>query len=224
MTDMAELGKRKQPLNLAIVHVDAEAFIANFLGWLEITAFIRALRAGEAAVPADGATPKLTAQQLKGGGAADVGADALFAFCMTAALKGDKTAVDRVESGLADSLGQEFPGSFALWNFRGTIEAPVTLEDFVGQAGKKMLTGDKPPPPMRAKENWSAGLRFFEKARKSNFVREISILWRSGTANAGRRRWRRKWPSSTTSRTAFRSCARSWRKHAMMSPSSPICC
>ncbi len=38
---------------------------------------------------------------------------------------------------------------------------------------EKMLAGGKPPPPMRAKENWSAGLRFFEKARKSNFVREI---------------------------------------------------
>ena len=29
MTDMAELKKRKVPLNLAIVHVDPEAFIAN---------------------------------------------------------------------------------------------------------------------------------------------------------------------------------------------------
>ena len=36
-----------------------------------------------------------------------------------------------------------------------------------------MLIGDKPPPPLRAKENWNAGLRFFEKARKSNFVHEI---------------------------------------------------
>jgi hypothetical protein len=36
-----------------------------------------------------------------------------------------------------------------------------------------MLIGDKPPPPLRAKENWSAGLRFLEKARTSNFVHEI---------------------------------------------------
>jgi hypothetical protein len=36
-----------------------------------------------------------------------------------------------------------------------------------------MLAGDIPPPPMRARENWNAGLRFFEKARKSNFVNEI---------------------------------------------------
>lgn len=57
MTDMAELQKRKMPLNLAIVHVDPDAFIANYMGWLEITKFITALRAGDATVPADGKTP-----------------------------------------------------------------------------------------------------------------------------------------------------------------------
>ena len=31
MTDMAELKKRKEALNLAIVYVDPDAFIANFM-------------------------------------------------------------------------------------------------------------------------------------------------------------------------------------------------
>ena len=48
MTDMAELQARKKPINLAIVHVDPDAFVAHFTGWLEITSFITALRAGEA--------------------------------------------------------------------------------------------------------------------------------------------------------------------------------
>lgn len=173
MTTMAELQARKKPLNLAIVHVDPEAFIANFMGWLEITAFITALRAGEASAPADGVTPKLEPQQLKSDVVTGVGNDAVFAFCMTAALKEDRAAVDKVESALSEALGKEFPGSNALWNFRANIDAPVTLDDFVGQAAKKMLLRDLPPPPLRAKENWSAGLRFFEKARKSNFVHEI---------------------------------------------------
>ena len=46
MTDMAELQARKKPINLAIVHVDPDAFVANFTGWLEITSFITALRPG----------------------------------------------------------------------------------------------------------------------------------------------------------------------------------
>jgi hypothetical protein len=173
MTDMAELRRRKEPLNLAIVHVDPDAFVANLMGWLEITAFISAQRLGEAQIPADGNTPSLSPEQLRKGGVHDVGNDALFAFCMTAALKADKAAVDKVEAALIESMGKEFPGSFGLWHFRAAIDAPVTLEDFVGQAGRKMLLGDIPPPPLRAKENWTSGLRFFEKARKSNFIHEI---------------------------------------------------
>ncbi|HET6374929.1 MAG TPA: hypothetical protein VFF88_02675 [Methylocella sp.] len=173
MTDMAELRKRKEPLNLAIVHVDPDAFIANFMGWLEITAFITAQRAGEAEIPKDGITPKLPPEKLRNGGVHNVGNDAVFAFCMTAAMKGDKAAVDKVEAALVEEMGKEFPGSFGLWHFRAAIDAPVTLDDFVGQAGKKLLLGDIPPPPLRAKENWNTGLRFFEKARKSNFIHEI---------------------------------------------------
>jgi hypothetical protein len=173
MTDMAELQARKKPLNLAIVHVDPDAFIAHFPAWLEITSFITALRAGEAVVPADGVTPKLEASGLSSDVVKGVGNDSIFAFCMTASLKADKTAVDKVEGALTENYGKEFPGSNALWYFRANIDAPVSLEDFVGQAAKKMLTQDIPPPPLRAKENWNAGLRFFEKARKSNFVHEI---------------------------------------------------
>lgn len=185
MMDMAELKKRKVPLNLAIVHVDPDAFVANFMGWLEITAFITALQAGETPAPAGSEIPELSPQQLRKGGVHDVGNDAIFAFCMTAAMKADKTAVDKVEGALLESMGKEFPGSFGLWHFKARIDAPVTLDDFVGQAGKKMLLGDIPPPPLRAKENWNTGLRFFEKARKSNFVHEIMYP----LANWTRGRW-----------------------------------
>jgi hypothetical protein len=172
MTDMAELKKRKEPLNLAIVYVDPDAFIAHYAGWLEITALIKAQRQGEAEAPANGVTPALSPERMRTADVREVGNDTIFAFCMTAAMKADKAAVDKVEAALVKNLGKEFPGSFGLWHFRGAIDAPVTLDDFVGQATKKMLTGDI-PPPLRAKENWNAGLRFFEKARRSNFIYEI---------------------------------------------------
>jgi hypothetical protein len=173
MVDMAELQRRKQPLNLAIVYVDPDAFLEHFLGWLEITSFVSALRAGDAQPPADGLTPALTPQQLKSGVVANVAHDAIFAFCMTAALKGENSAVDKIEAGLVETFGAEFPGKPAMWSFRSAIDAPTTLDDHVGKAAQKMLAGDLPPPPLRARENWGAGLRFLEKARKSNFVHEI---------------------------------------------------
>lgn len=171
--DMGELKKRKQALNLAIVYVDPEAYLTHLVGWLEVTNHLSALRSGEAASAADGVIPALSAVQLRGGAVVEIGNDAMFAFCMTAALNRDKAAVDRVEAALVERFGKEFPGSFALRYFRGVIESQVTLDDFVGQAGRRMLAKEILPPPLRAKENWSAGLRFLEKARKSNFVHEI---------------------------------------------------
>lgn len=74
---------------------------------------------------------------------------------------------------LLASFGKDLPGNVGLWHFRADIPAPVSLDDFVGQAGKKMLAGDIAPPPMRGGESWSTGLRFLEKALASNFKSEI---------------------------------------------------
>ncbi|EIZ79664.1 hypothetical protein WSK_1744 [Novosphingobium sp. Rr 2-17] len=192
---MSELARRKQPLNLSIVHVDPEGFVAHYLPWLEITAFITAQRLVEATAPADGVPPALTGQQLADGAVHKIGNDTLMAFCMTAAMNGDGAAVDSVEAALLDRLGKDFPGSFGLWHFRGDIPAPVTLDDFVGQAGKKMLAGEIAPPPMRGGEAWNTGLRFLEKAQGSNFKAEILYplaLWT-----------RAKWEEVTDKGVAF---------------------
>jgi hypothetical protein len=173
MTDMNELVKRKQPINLAIVYVDPDAFVASYLPWLEITAFISAQRLGEATVPADGVTPALTPAQLGSGAVHKLANDTIVAFALTAAMKGDKAAVDQVEAALKEQFGPDYPGNFGLWHFRGEIAAPVTLEDHIGQAGKKMLAGEIAPPPKRPGETWETGLRFLEYAQGSNFKNEI---------------------------------------------------
>ena len=107
MTDMSELVKRKQTINLSIVHVDPDAFLDSFLPWLEITCFLSAHRTGQVEMPEDGVTPPLSAQQLAGGLSHQIGDDTLAAFCMTAAMKGDKSAVDKVEAGLKEQFGSD---------------------------------------------------------------------------------------------------------------------
>jgi hypothetical protein len=173
MTDIAELRKRKEPINLAIVHVDPDAFIASYAGWLEITAFLTAVKAGHAASPVDGMTPALSAEDFRKVGVREVGDDAIFAFAMTAAMAGEAPALDKVEAALRAQLGAEFPGCHAMSQIREVNETPIKLEEFVAQAARKLLAGELAPPPLRAKETWLSGLRFFEKARRSNFVHEI---------------------------------------------------
>jgi len=195
MTDLAELVKRKQPLNLAIVHVDPEAFIAGLSPWLEIAAFTMDLKEGIAEPSADGRTPEFKPEDFGRGRVHTIANDTVFAFCMTAALKGDGTAVDKIEEGLKERFGAEFPGNFALGYFRNPTAAPVTLEDFVGEAGNKMLAGEIPPPPMRTGEAWNTGFRFLEKARGSNFKNELLYplaLWT-----------REKWTEATDKGVAF---------------------
>lgn len=180
MTDLQELTKRKQPLNLSIVHMDPDAFLDHYLQWLEIAAFLSAHRAGQVEMPHDGVTPALTPEQLAGGATHSIGNDTLTAFCMAAALKGDGAAVERVETALRERFGPDFPGNAGLWNFRGEIPAPVSLDDHVGQAGRKMLAKEPTPPPMRNGETWTIGMRFLERARASNFKSEllyVLALW-----------------------------------------------
>jgi hypothetical protein len=171
MLDTTELAKRKKAINMGVVFADAEVFLAHFEPWLEITAFISAQRAGEAA-PGEGAVPRLSARQVNSGGVGAVAGDAIFAFCMAAALKGDRAAVTRVKQALAAKYGEDFPGAPAFWSFCSPIAEAASLEDHVGQAAQKMLDAVPTPPPLRAKENWAAGLRFLEKARASNFAQE----------------------------------------------------
>ncbi|MCW2284337.1 hypothetical protein M2323_002114 [Rhodoblastus acidophilus] len=173
MLDMTELMKRKKAINISVVFADPDLFLSLFEPWLEITAHVSAVRAGEAAPAADGQPPALTPQQLKSGGVGAVAKDALFAFAMTAALKGDRAGLEKLKSGLLQKYGADFPGAPAFWSFDGDIEEPVSLEDHVGQAAQKLLDNAPVPPPMRAKENWNTGLRFLEKARGSNFAQEI---------------------------------------------------
>ena len=77
VTDMSELVKRKQTINLSIVHVDPDAFLDSFLPWLEITCFLSAHRTGQVEMPEDGVTPPLSAQQLAGGLSHQIGDDTL---------------------------------------------------------------------------------------------------------------------------------------------------
>lgn len=166
-----ELVKRKTPMNMAIVEVDPSLFTESLVGWLEITSYITADRAGKAPPLVDGAIPPLSKSDLNTTNCKKVADDAIFAFGITSALRADKAAFDKVERDLKAAYGDNFPGSFAFWHFKQEPDAkPETLEDHIGMIGKTLMDDGHFEP----KDIWNAGVRFLEKTRTSNFKVEIT--------------------------------------------------
>jgi hypothetical protein len=182
-----ELVKRKVPMNIAITEVDPSLFIESLIGWLEITSYITAERAGKAPPLVDGAIPPLSKSDLNTTNCKKVADDAVFAFGMASALKADKAAFDKVERDLTTAYGDNFPGSFAFWHFKQEPDAkPETLEDHIGMIGKTLMEDGHFEP----KDIWNAGVRFLEKTRTSNFKVELTpaiALW-----------FRERWTEITT--------------------------
>jgi hypothetical protein len=166
---MNEVIRRKEPMNAAISQGDPMLFTKHYMGWLEVTAYVMAQRAGKVQPTADGSVPELPKRDWVLGGVQTIGNDSCFAFGISTAIRGDKESFDLMESTLLEQMGENFPGSFAIWHFRQECDAPETLDDHIGKIGKSLMNGET----MEPKDTWNAGVRFLEKARTSNFVVEL---------------------------------------------------
>lgn len=170
---MSDVKQRKEWMNSAITQVDPAAFTEHLVGWLEATAYLRAR--SEASSSKDpiaalgGAIPLFSATDLEKEPVRVVADDAVFAFCIVAALNADRPAVDKLESLLAERFGKNFPGIAALDCCLRGVETDDALDAAAGAFVKDMLEGKAFDP----RDIWNAGLRLLEKARKSNFVQEL---------------------------------------------------
>lgn len=168
---MNEVLRRKAPMNLSIIEVDPSLFSSSLTGWLEVTAHVMAQRAGKVQPNPDGSIPPLAKSELNTTNVQNIANDSIFAFGIAAAMKGDKAAFDKVERDLVAQYGENFPGSFAFWHFKQEPDAkPETIDDFVGMIGRTLMEDGEVEP----KDIWNAGVRFLEKARKSNFKVELT--------------------------------------------------
>ena len=193
------------------------------MGWLEITTFITAQRAGQAGVPDDGITPALSADQLKNPGVQNVGDDAIFAFCMTAALKARQDGGGQGRSRFGGEHGEGFSWLVRLVAFsrdhrksgkRWRILSARPARDYCLAISRRRRCA-----PRKIGAPGCASSR-----RRANPISSTKscIRLQHGRASVGPRRWRRAWPSSSTSRTTFPSCVRRWKILATISRSSRI--
>ncbi len=163
---MSDVKQRKDWMNSAITLVDPASFAEHLVGWLEATAYLRAR--SEAATSKDQIL-SLSAADFDKAPVRAVADDAVFAFCIAAALNADRPAVEKLESLLAERFGQNFPGIAALeCCLRGTATGDA-LDTTAGAFVKDMLDAKAFDP----RDIWNAGLRFLEKARQSNFGQEL---------------------------------------------------
>jgi hypothetical protein len=182
---MSDVKQRKEWMNSAITRLDPALFSEHLVGWLEATAYLRAR--SEAAESKDpiaalgGAIPLFSAADLEKAPIRTVADDAVFAFCIVAALKADKPSVEKLESLLSERFGKAYPGIEAMGCCLRGVEASDALDNTVGAFIKDMLEAKAFDP----RDIWYAGLRLLEKARTSNFVQELI----AAIANWHRDRW-----------------------------------
>jgi hypothetical protein len=170
---MTDVKTRKDWMNRAVTGLDPALFTEHLVGWLEATAYLRSR--SEAAASKDpiaelgGAIPLFSAADLEKPPVRAVADDAVFAFCIIAALAADKAAVEKLETSLSARFGAAFPGSAALGCCLRGSETGDPLDTAVGAFIKDMLEAKAFDP----RDIWNAGLRLLEKARQSNFVQEL---------------------------------------------------
>jgi len=168
LNPMSEVKARKEAMNAAIASVDPARYAAALLGWLEATAYLRARASG-------GAGDKiafLTAGAFAEPKVRAVADDAMFAFCMAAALADKGPAVDDVAALLVERFGDIYPGMEALACCREAKPTGDALDDKTGEILKVLIAGKALDP----RDVWNAGLRLLEKARGSNFGQELTDL------------------------------------------------
>jgi hypothetical protein len=170
---MTDVKQRKEWMNSAIIQLDPALFADHLVGWLEATAYMRSR--AEAAQSKDpiaalgSAIPQFTSADLDQPQLRSVADDAVFAFCIAAALHANGAAADRLGALLTERFGADFPGRLAFGCCCKGIETGEALDDAVGIIIKHMLDGKALDP----RDVWNAGLRLLEKSRKSNFVQEL---------------------------------------------------
>jgi hypothetical protein len=172
---MSDVKQRKEKMNAAVIQLDPALFAEHLVGWLEATDYMR--NRAEAAQSKDpiaalgGAIPQFSSSDLDQPRLRTVADDAVFAFCIAAALKPDPAAPERLEALLSERFGTDFPGREALDCCRKGAESDDPLDNAVSLFIKEMLEEKAFDP----RDVWNAGLRLLEKVRKSNFVHELIV-------------------------------------------------
>ncbi|ACB97218.1 conserved hypothetical protein [Beijerinckia indica subsp. indica ATCC 9039] len=171
-TTMSEILQRKARIDAAITQHDATAFVQALLGWLEATAYLKVLPELHKLGLGKGPIPTLSEADLREESLRNTADDTVMAYCIAAALAGDKPGLDALHAQMSRRFGPLYPGSSAVAHCIQVIDPIVTLDDAVGQFLKTLYEGKA----IDTRDIWNIGLRLLQRLRSSNFVHELTPL------------------------------------------------
>jgi hypothetical protein len=165
-----EVAIRNRRMTVAIAASDGEGLAAHLSDYIAGLEFLRsqgkALRESfDVMAPARGDIPSLSAAQLAEPHSEALAADAVLAFALVALLHGRADPTSVLAASAASKLGSQFPAKAAIERLQGAARPLGPLDEAVADAVALIRSGTHVEP----RALWEIGLRFFVKARQSNF-------------------------------------------------------
>jgi hypothetical protein len=175
-----ELTLRNRYVTRDVLDSNAAGFSGHFLPYLAAMEYYRlqgqsARVAFDPLIPARGEIPALSDTELAQPTAMELAADALIAFLLASLFRGIPDPARDLQRNLARAIGETFPGKAVLDKWRGANGKLAELNETVIEGILQLRSGEYLTP----RESWEIALRFFEKARQSNF-RKILVSFLRG--------------------------------------------
>jgi hypothetical protein len=169
-----EITKGSRRLTRDVITTDSTNFAADFAAYLAGLEYFRsqgtAMRESyDVMAPARGDVPGLSAAQFSDPHVVGAAADAVIAFELAAALKGEADPTTDLRVKLTSTFGVDFPGKAVLDKWQG-VESQLDPLDATVVELTALLRSETHLEPRKI---WDVGLRAFEKIRQSNFRRAL---------------------------------------------------
>jgi hypothetical protein len=165
-----EAGLRNRQITTDVLSSNTTGFARHFIPYIAGLEYVR--RQGEsgresfdALNPPRGEIPILSDEELAGPVPANLAADALVAFGLASLFQGAPDPSLDLQRKIARHVGENFPGKVILERWRRAVGEPTDLDETVVEGIVQLRSGEYLTPL----QSWEIGLRFFEKARQSNF-------------------------------------------------------
>jgi hypothetical protein len=172
-----EVTLRNRWITMDVLNSDSAGFARHLLDYLAGMEYLRgqdqaSREAFSALAPPRGEVPPLSGMDLSKPMVVGVAEDAVVAFGMAAALRGEADPAVELQKTFAEVIGENYPGKPILEKWCGVDVPLAPLDKTVTEAITLMRSGTHLEP----RKLWEVGLRLFEKAGQSNFRKTLVPL------------------------------------------------